>query len=66
MPPTTDYAISLASVQAAAERINGFAHRTPVLTCNALETVAAGENGAPKRLFFKVCDNSLVVCMGGC
>ncbi|EGZ22061.1 hypothetical protein PHYSODRAFT_329918 [Phytophthora sojae] len=49
----TDYAISMASVQAAAERINGFAHRTPVLTCHALETIAAGESGAPKRLFFK-------------
>ncbi|KAE9118256.1 hypothetical protein PF010_g8275 [Phytophthora fragariae] len=55
---TTDTAdaISLASVQAAAQRINGFAHRTPVLTCHALETIAAGENGAPKRLFFK-CEN---------
>ncbi|ETO71942.1 hypothetical protein F444_11806 [Phytophthora nicotianae P1976] len=52
---STDYAISLASVQAAAERIDGFAHRTPVLTCHALETIAS-ENGAPKRLFFK-CEN---------
>ncbi|KAG3113110.1 hypothetical protein PI124_g10274 [Phytophthora idaei] len=55
MSSTTDYAISLASVQAAAERIHGFAHRTPVLTCHALETIAA-EDGAPKRLFFK-CEN---------
>ncbi|KAL3670560.1 hypothetical protein V7S43_004873 [Phytophthora oleae] len=53
---STDYAISLASVQAAAQRIDGFAHRTPVLTCHALETIATGENEAPKRLFFK-CEN---------
>lgn len=51
-----DYAISLASVQAAAQRINGLAHRTPVLTCHALETIATGENETPKRLFFK-CEN---------
>ncbi|OWZ22968.1 Serine racemase [Phytophthora megakarya] len=44
----TDYAISLTSVQAAAQRIKGFAHRTPVLTCHALETIADD-----KRLFFK-------------
>ncbi|KAG7386497.1 hypothetical protein PHYPSEUDO_015597 [Phytophthora pseudosyringae] len=56
MSSTTDYAISLASVQAAAERIDGFAHRTPVLTCHALEAIAAEGNGAPKRLFFK-CEN---------
>ncbi|RLN94133.1 hypothetical protein BBJ28_00022154, partial [Nothophytophthora sp. Chile5] len=56
---TTDYAISLASVQAAAQRIDGLAHRTPVLTCHALEDVAmaaAGAGAAPKRLFFKVHD----------
>ncbi|KAF4041898.1 Pyridoxal-phosphate dependent enzyme domain-containing protein [Phytophthora infestans] len=52
---STDYAISLTSVQAAAKRINGFAHRTPVLTCHALESIAAG-NGSPQRLFFK-CEN---------
>ncbi|KAK1929049.1 putative serine racemase [Phytophthora citrophthora] len=53
---SSDYAISLASVKAAAERINGFAHRTPVLTCHALETIATGENETPKQLFFK-CEN---------
>uniref|UniRef100_H3H6W3 NOT2/NOT3/NOT5 C-terminal domain-containing protein n=1 Tax=Phytophthora ramorum TaxID=164328 RepID=H3H6W3_PHYRM len=53
---STDYVISLASVQAAAERIHGLAHRTPVLTCHALESIAAVENEAPKRLFFK-CEN---------
>lgn len=49
-----DYAISLASVQAAAERIDGFAHRTPVLTCHALDATAS--ESSPKRLFFK-CEN---------
>jgi hypothetical protein len=51
---STEYAISLASVQAAAKRIDGLAHRTPVLTCHALETVATREEEPPKRLFFKV------------
>ncbi|KAF4322674.1 hypothetical protein BBO99_00002740 [Phytophthora kernoviae] len=56
---STDYAISLASVQDAAQRIEGLAHRTPVLTCHALEAVAAAasaEAEPPKRLFFK-CEN---------
>ncbi|KAI9913907.1 hypothetical protein PsorP6_006323 [Peronosclerospora sorghi] len=49
-----DYAISLASVLAAAERINGPAHRTPVLTCRSLETLTARESNDSRRLFFKV------------
>ncbi|TDH64757.1 hypothetical protein CCR75_001382 [Bremia lactucae] len=56
MSSTTEYAISLASVLAAAEQINGLAHRTPVLTCHALDKIATGDNWPSKRLFFK-CEN---------
>ncbi|KAJ0396640.1 hypothetical protein ATCC90586_002028 [Pythium insidiosum] len=63
----TRYAISLESIQAAARRIDGLAHRTPVLTCATLDAVAtqamqsprdASETPAerPVRLFFK-CEN---------
>ncbi|GLD99899.1 hypothetical protein PINS_up008627 [Pythium insidiosum] len=53
------YAISLESIQAAAQRIDGLAHRTPVLTCATLDAMAArGDSGQeiPVRLFFK-CEN---------
>ncbi|CAH0473825.1 unnamed protein product [Peronospora belbahrii] len=57
MPLTTEYAISLANVQAAAKRLHGFAHRTPVLTCHALDSIATTVgDGDAKRLFFK-CEN---------
>ncbi|KZO94719.1 pyridoxal-5'-phosphate-dependent protein beta subunit [Calocera viscosa TUFC12733] len=34
------YAISLADVQAAAKRIKGFVHRTPIMTCQTLDALA--------------------------
>jgi len=43
----TSYAATLADVQAASRRIADFAHRTPVLTCTALDRIAG------RRLFFK-------------
>jgi len=46
----THYAADLAAVRAAAERLAGRAHRTPVLTCTALDEIAG------RRLFFK-CEN---------
>ena len=42
------YCISLADVQAAAKRIQGTAHRTPVLISQSIDTIAG------RRLFFKV------------
>jgi serine racemase len=42
------YCISFVDVEAAARRIEGVAHRTPVLTCASIDEQAA------KRLFFKV------------
>ncbi len=42
--------VTLADIQAAAERIRPYAHRTPVLTCAGLDNMAGG------RLFFK-CEN---------
>ena len=42
--------VTLADIQAAAERIRPYAHRTPVLTCAGLGALAGG------RLFFK-CEN---------
>ncbi|RMX69124.1 hypothetical protein DD238_002419 [Peronospora effusa] len=57
MSSTTDYAISLADVEAAAKRISGFVHRTPVLTSHSLDAMAtAAGNGDAKCLFFK-CEN---------
>ncbi|TYZ58796.1 hypothetical protein PybrP1_001572 [[Pythium] brassicae (nom. inval.)] len=50
------YAISLESVQQAAQRIDGAAHRTPVLTSQTLDTLATQAQGRPVRLFFK-CEN---------
>src|SRR5437588_9016087 len=41
------YAITLNDVQAAAERIAGIAHRTPIITCATLDRLAG------RRLFFK-------------
>jgi len=41
------YAISLADVQAAAERIAGWAHRTPIMTCATLDQLAG------RSLYFK-------------
>jgi threonine dehydratase/serine racemase len=42
-----DYAITVADVEAAAKRIAGWAHRTPVMTCSAID------QRARRRLFFK-------------
>lgn len=56
MSSTSDYAISLASVLDAADRIKGHAHRTPVLKCHALDMIAEDKSKDPKRLFFK-CEN---------
>ncbi|DBA03182.1 TPA: hypothetical protein N0F65_003902 [Lagenidium giganteum] len=50
------YAISLASIRDAARRIDGLAHRTPVITCRALDAIASKAHGQPLRLFFK-CEN---------
>jgi len=47
--PTT-YACTLADVRAAAERIRGFAHRTPVMTSETLDKLAG------RRVFLK-CEN---------
>jgi threonine dehydratase/serine racemase len=44
------YAADLSDIQAAAERIRGFAHRTPVMTCATLDRLAG------RRLFLK-CEN---------
>ncbi|TMW55142.1 hypothetical protein Poli38472_013904 [Pythium oligandrum] len=58
---TETYAISLESIQAAAERIRGLAHRTPVLTCQTLDAMATQARGTEAegdavRMFFK-CEN---------
>ncbi len=47
MPP---YACTLADVRAAAARIKGVVHRTPVMTCDTLDRLAG------RRLYFK-CEN---------
>src|SRR5262245_62412602 len=44
------YAASLDDIRAAAKRIAGFAHRTPVVTCATIERLAG------RSLFFK-CEN---------
>ena len=44
------YAVDLAAIRAAAARLAGVAHRTPVLTCATLDRLAG------RRLFFK-CEN---------
>ncbi len=44
--------VTLADIQAAAERIRPYAHRTPVLTCAGLDALALARG----RLFFK-CEN---------
>src|SRR5919109_923923 len=46
----TSYAVTLPDIQAAARRIAGFAHRTPVVTCATLDRLAG------RALFFK-CEN---------
>lgn len=46
----TNSACTLADVRAAADRIRGLAHRTPVLTCGTLDALAG------RSLFFK-CEN---------
>jgi threonine dehydratase len=46
---SSSYCISLEDVEAAARRIQGKAHRTPVLTCRSLSKAAQRQN-----LFFKV------------
>lgn len=48
------YAISLESVLQAAQRIDGAAHRTPVVTSQTLDALATQMQGRPVRLFFKV------------
>jgi serine racemase len=47
---STNYCITFADVQAAAKRIEGVAHRTPVLTCSSINAVT----GSNQQLFFKV------------
>lgn len=46
----SDYAIEFSDVLAAAERIRGFTHRTPVLACETLDRLAG------RRVFLK-CEN---------
>src|SRR5213594_4179445 len=46
----TTYAADLGDVRAAAKRLEGLAHRTPVMTCATLDRLAG------KALFFK-CEN---------
>src|SRR5215468_12575952 len=48
--PVLDYAISLADVQAAAERLRGVANRTPVVTSRTVNGLVGAE------VFFK-CEN---------
>src|SRR5262245_12781954 len=43
----TTYAVTLSDIQAAARRIAGLAHRTPVITCATLDRLAG------RSLFFK-------------
>ena len=45
-----DYLLSRNDIEAAAERLRGFVHRTPVLTCQTLDRLSG------KQLFFK-CEN---------
>src|SRR5690349_25151113 len=47
---TTTYAVALADIEAAAQRIAGMAHRTPVMTCATLDGLAG------RSLFLK-CEN---------
>lgn len=56
---STPYAISLECVQQAVQRLEGLAHRTPVLTCATLDAVASEARDPAQqrhrvRLFFKV------------
>jgi threonine dehydratase len=44
---SNDYAISITDVRAAAQRIAGVAHRTPIMTCATLDRMAG------RQLFFK-------------
>src|SRR5437773_8914969 len=44
------YAVDVAEIRAAAERIGGIAHRTPVITCATLDGLAG------RKLYFK-CEN---------
>src|SRR5438309_5316910 len=46
----TTYAVDLAAIQAAARRIAGLAHRTPVMTCATLDRLAG-------RALFLKCEN---------
>ena len=41
---------NLSEIRAAADRIRGFAHRTPVMTCQAIDALAG------RRVYFK-CEN---------
>jgi threonine dehydratase len=49
MTSSNNYCISLADVQAAAKRIEGIAHRTPVLTCQSINMLTGRRN-----VYFKV------------
>lgn len=62
---TSAYAISLASVQQAAARIDGSAHRTPVLTCETLDALMSSSATSQQRvrLFFKVNPRAARVCL---
>src|SRR5947209_6027891 len=46
----TPYAVDLQAVRAAAQRLDGLAHRTPVMTCAALDRLAG-------RALFLKCEN---------
>src|SRR5437899_8659126 len=46
----TPYAVDLQAVRAAAQRLEGLAHRTPVMTCAALDRLAG-------RALFLKCEN---------
>ena len=52
VPPTAQFAISFADVQAAARRLSGVANRTPVIISRTVDALA----GEGARVFFK-CEN---------
>ena len=50
---STGYAISRADVLAAHARISSLVHRTPLLTCSSLSTLASSTSGYPQHLGLK-------------
>lgn len=51
----SQYCASLADVEAAYERINGIAHKTPVLTCSSIsDMISSGDKTSKANCFFKV------------